>query len=57
MPHLVHGRFLENLGNVVVAFLACRLGKKGVLVAGLGFTGEGRFQILGGLTHFFLLFS
>jgi hypothetical protein len=40
MLHLIEGRFLKDLRNVMIAFLPCDLGKKGILVPGLGFTGE-----------------
>ena len=40
MLHFVKGRLFENLGNVVVAFFPGDFGKKGILVAGLGFTGK-----------------
>ena len=43
---LVTGGLLEDAGDLLVAFLAGRLGEEGIAVPGLGLPGEGRQQVL-----------
>ena len=45
----VHGRFHEELGDLLIAFLAGNAGKVVVLVAGLGFAGKSGPEVLFGL--------
>ena len=46
---LVHGRFHEEFGDLLITFLAGDAGKVVVLVAGLGFTGKSGPEVLFGL--------